>query len=93
MHTKKIKPIASRSSLICFCIVLLCSLANCANVNRRTIENPDLKHWDEDRQMHTNLFPPKFAKGEVTEFDSIDFLKPGEKNRVPTALFIPLRAI
>ena len=29
--------------------------------------------------MHTNLFPPKFAKGEPTEFDSIDFLNPGEK--------------
>lgn len=79
MCSKKIKHIASIYSHICFCIVLLCSLTSCASVCRRTIKNPKLNHWDKERKIYTNLFPPKFVRGVITEYDSVDFLRSNEK--------------
>lgn len=63
-------------SVLCFTILF--NLTACS-LNRRVIKNPELDHWDSNRRIYKNLFPPKYGYLEETEFDRIDFREPHEK--------------
>jgi L-ascorbate metabolism protein UlaG (beta-lactamase superfamily) len=66
-----------------FCILILFSITACAPPKRRVIINPELDQWDGKRWGYVNLFPPKYAYLEASEYDEIEFRKPheiGERN-------------
>jgi hypothetical protein len=63
---------------IIFYIFILFSITACS-ANRKAIKNPELDHWDSNRRMYKNLFPPKYGYLEETEFDRVEFRKPHEK--------------
>ena len=75
---------SSRSSVRILKLSVLClavaygSIA-CTTTNRRVFKNPELNHYDSQRNRYVNLFPPHYEHLEETEFDSIDFRQPHEK--------------
>ena len=60
------------------CVALVFSLGGCTP-QRRVIKNEALDVWDGRRMCYKNLFPPKYRRGQETEFDRIDFLKAHER--------------
>ncbi len=61
-----------------FLLAVLVIAGGCT-ANRRVIKNESLDDWDGRRMQHKNLFPSKYGRGEETEYDRIDFLKPHER--------------
>ena len=61
-----------------FFIAILSAVGGCST-QRRVIKNETLDDWDGRRMGYKNLFPSKYKKGEKTEYDHIDFLKPHER--------------
>ncbi len=77
-HKVRYKRTISNWIHLIFCILILFSIFACAAPKRQVIVNPELDQWDGKRWRYVNLFPPKYAYLEESEYDEIEFRKPHE---------------
>ena len=77
-NKERLRHLATLYLWISTCIFVIIYVTACST-DRKVIKNPEFNHWDSDRKIYKNLFPPKYGYSEETEFDEIDFRKPHEK--------------
>ena len=74
----KYRPTIHKWIQIFLFVTLLTIITACKASYRPVIINSDLDQWDGKRMRYVNLFPPKYAYLEESEFDKIEYRKPHE---------------